>query len=201
MRATAPAFKRRRAYVGLRADAPPRANVTADAGEIPGRLALLDRELAAGGVDAELCVVGGAVMRLAFTADPESRRPEVMFGPMAVIERASSRVAERRGLSADWLNPSVREYLGPSGASSATFEGDHLRVFPAPPDYMFVMKVAALTFDPDVGTARGVESDIRYLLRFLEIRSANEGLELLDPYLTDRHRPADLPSRLTEMIA
>lgn len=201
MRTTSPAFKRRRAFIVVRGDERERkVRAAAGEGDASARFTLLDRELAAAGLDAEVCVVGGAVMRLAFVAAPPTRRPSAMFARPAALEDAESRIAARLDLPSNWVNSSVRAYLGLSGSTSAMLEGDHLRVFAAAPDYMLAMKVAALELAPDADQNPAIEADIRYLLRFLEARSADDAMVLLNRYLNERQRPLDLEDRLAAML-
>lgn len=161
------------------------------------RWALLGEALGEEGVAAELCVVGGAVMHLAFTAEPGTRRPSALFAPPDAVDRAAGRVARDAGLPSDWLNPAVRDYIGTSPDSAVAYEGENLRVFAAPPDYVLAMKCASLAFAPATST----EGDIRYLLRFLELRSALRAMEVVDRYLSPRHRPDDLEDRLGRLLS
>lgn len=213
MRVTAAAFKRRRVFAGAPATGPvggrehrtrkaePGDTTTETGPEVLAwtlrRWALLGDALGEEGVAAELCAVGGAVMHLAFAAEPGTRRPSALFASPDAVDRAAGRVAREAGLPSDWLNPAVREFVGTSPDSAVAYEGENLRVFAAPPDYVLAMTCASLEFAPATST----EGDIRYLLRFLELRSASRAMEVIDRYLNPRQRSDDLEARLGRLLS
>lgn len=161
------------------------------------RWALLGEALTEEGVAAELCVVGGAVMRLTFAAEPRTRRPRALFASPDAVDRAARRVAEDTGLPPDWLNTAVRDYVGTAPDSATAYESESLRVFAAPPDYVLAMKCCSLAFLPAATT----ESDIRYLLRLLDLHSPDQAMRVIDRYLGPRQRPADLETRLGHLLS
>lgn len=207
MRVTPPAYKRRRVFLAAASSLPARDRLSAggrafaprpDPSESDLHFELLDAALAEERIQAELCMVGGAVMRLVFRADPRTRRPRAMFASIEGVDRAARQVADRVGLPSEWLNSAVRAYVGTSGdPAGAVYDGANLRAFAAPPDYVLAMACACLRFAP----APFTENDIRYLLRFLEIRSAPDAIRSIDDYLNPRQRPADLEVRLERLLA
>lgn len=161
-----------------------------------GLLKRFDGALAEEGVEIELCVVGGAVIQLAFAAQPESRRPRSLFAPPGDAGRARRKAAERGKVPLDRLEDAARALAGGSEGEATSYDGRALRVFAAPPDYVLAMKCCGLAFVDD-GRA---EDDIRYLLRFLGLRSTSEVLTVIEPYLNPRQRPVDLASRLDAIL-
>jgi Nucleotidyltransferase of unknown function (DUF6036) len=80
--------------------------------QIIGLLAELGQELDAGGVKAQLFVVGGAAMALAYNMRRTTADVDGVFEPKAVIYEAARRVAGRHEkLPADWLNDGVKGLL------------------------------------------------------------------------------------------
>lgn len=156
-----------------------------------------DEALGVEAVELELCVVGGAVIPLAFDAQPPSRRPSALFPPRQAVNEARRRAAASGRVPLDRLDEAARALTrrtpeeGPS-----IFEGHRLRVFAASPDYVLAMRCAALSFAPEAG----VEDDVRYLLRYLGLRDAPEAVTVVSHYLNPRQRPADLEERLARLM-
>ena len=166
--------------------------------ELAQRLASLNDELSAAGVEAELCLVGGAVVTLAFDASPGTRRVTAMFAPTEAVTRAAARVAADRGLGPTWLSEAARGYVAPVPDDPSPFvELSHLRVFAAQPTYAFAMKCAALRVDSE---PRDFD-DLRYLLRFMNVHSAEDAQRLLRPYFNERQLPEDIEETLEGLLA
>ena len=82
--------------------------------QIIGLLAELGQELDARGVKAQLFVVGGAAMALAYNMRRTTADVDGVFEPKAVIYEAARRVADRHEkLPADWLNDGVKGAFSP----------------------------------------------------------------------------------------
>ena len=162
-------------------------------GDVTRRFDLLADALAAEGLEEEVCKVGGAVLRVVFRAAPGTRRPRALFGDLARAKAAEERVGERAGLPGDWLEPDVRGYLY---EDHVIYDRGTLRIYVPPPDYLLAMKCAALRFAPDSST----ESEIRYLLTFLGLRTPERAMDLIGSYLTPRQRPADLRERIEALL-
>lgn len=156
----------------------------------------LDAELADVGVEAELCLVGGAVVVLAFNAAPETRRIGALLESTDLVRGAAQRVAEARGLGADWLNSAVRSFLG-SAATGPFVETAHLRIFAARPEYVLAIRCASMVVDE----GSGPEEDVRYLLRFLDISSPPAAMARIELYLTRRQLPDDIEERLSAILS
>jgi Nucleotidyltransferase of unknown function (DUF6036) len=79
-----------------------------------GFRALLDdlsQELAARGARAELFLVGGAALAVAYDATRATRDLDAVFVPSDVVRQAAIAVAGREGLADDWLNDAVKGFL------------------------------------------------------------------------------------------
>jgi hypothetical protein len=76
----------------------------------------LSAELAARGARAELFLVGGAALAVAYDATRATRDLDAVFVPTDVVRQAARAVAEHRGLAEDWLNPYAATIIGVSRA-------------------------------------------------------------------------------------
>ncbi|MDO5066458.1 MAG: DUF6036 family nucleotidyltransferase [Propionibacteriaceae bacterium] len=71
----------------------------------------LSRCLAATGATAQLFVVGGAAMALAYDQSRLTRDVDALFVPSAEVRQAAEKVATMHGLEPDWLNDAVKGFL------------------------------------------------------------------------------------------
>jgi uncharacterized nucleotidyltransferase DUF6036 len=134
----------------------------------------LDGELAAIGVRGEVFVVGGAAMALAYDARRATVDVDAIFVPAAEVREAASRVAQRLGIEADWLNDGAKAFMpGPDPERIGVFEGDHLSVAAASPRYLLAMKLLAARVERD-------QDDIRFLYYLCGFSTAAEGLDLVE---------------------
>ncbi len=158
--------------------------------------ALLNDELAGEGAEGELYLVGGAVMCLVLDARPATRDGDAFFRPTALIREAAARVADKAGVSRGWLNDGVKAFLSPRGDFDSHLELSHLRVFVATPEYLLAMKCAAMRLGEEF---RDLD-DVRFLLRYLNLTSADEALEVVLRYFDDAQIPLKTRLALEEML-
>ena len=156
--------------------------------DIRGLFELLDEELANAESSGELYLVGGAVMCLALNARPATRDVDAFFKPTREVREAAARVAARAGVPDRWLNDAVKGFLGRGGEFDTYLELPHLRVFVAQPEYLLAMKCAAMRLGAEFHDL----DDVRFLLRYLDIASVEEALEIVTRYFAHpncRRRP------------
>ncbi len=97
----------------------------------------LSAELAARGARAELFLVGGAALAVAYDATRATRDLDAVFIPADVVRQAAAVVAEHRGLTEDWLNDAVKGFLpGPDPDAQRFYSSDSLIVDVASPRYL-----------------------------------------------------------------
>ena len=144
-------------------------------------LELLDAELAAQDVEAELYLVGGAVMCVAFDAREATRDVDALFKPTGLVREAAARVAAKAGVLDTWLNDAVKGYLSPQGEFDSFLELAHLKVFVPRPEYLLAMKCAAMRLGEEFHDL----DDVRYLLRHLNITTAEGALAIVTRYFDE----------------
>lgn len=149
--------------------------------DIDRLFSLLDADLAGHDVEAELYLVGGAVMCLVFESRASTKDVDAYFTPTTVVREAAARVATSTGLAPDWLNDAVKGYLDPRGDFDRYLELPHLRVFVAHPRYLFALKCAALRLGEEFHDV----DDVRYLLRYLDVRSVDEAMAIVTRYVDE----------------
>ena len=159
--------------------------------------ARLNDELADEGSEGELYLVGGAVMCLAFDARDATHDVDAVFKPAAVIRQAAARVARDAGVPEDWLNDAVKGFLGERAAFDPFLELSHLRVFVAQPEYLLALKCAAMRLGPETHDL----DVIRYLLRYLNIETAEAALEVVTCYFDADRLPAKTRLALEELLS
>jgi len=146
-------------------------------------LGSLSEELGRHDVTGEICLFGGAVMVLAFTARLSTKDVDALFQPTTLIRDLARRVAEEQQLPADWLNDGVKGYVS---ARHQTTAGNlpqfpHLRLTMPVPEYLLAMKCMAARLGGTAGEASDVP-DIVVLIRHLRLGSAREVLDLVGQY-------------------
>ena len=160
---------------------------------------LLDRlsaELASDAVDGEIYLVGGAVMCLVFEARAATRDVDALFRPARLVRQAAARVAAKEGVPATWLNDAVKAFLSPRGDFDPFLDLPHLRVFVARPEYLLAMKCAAMRLGAEFHDL----DDVRYLLRYLNVSTADAALEIVTRYFDEGTLAPKTRLALEEML-
>jgi hypothetical protein len=158
--------------------------------------ALLNEELAQSDTRAELFLVGGAVMCLAYAARPSTQDVDAFFHPTTQVRAAATRVAARAGLPPDWLNDGVKGFMSAQGDFAPFLQLDHLSVMVAQPEYLLAMKCLALR----IGAEFHDEDDVRYLLRHLDIRSFDRATAVIGRYYPLERFPRKTLYALAELL-
>ena len=164
--------------------------------DITKLLHLLNDELAQADVDGEVYLVGGAVMCLVFGARAATQDVDALFRPAALVREASARVAMRASVASNWLNDAVKAYLRPRGEYVPHLELPNLRVFTARPEYLLAMKCAAMRLGEEFHDV----DDVRYLLRYLNITTAEEALAVVTRYFDEAQLPLKTRLALEELL-
>jgi hypothetical protein len=146
------------------------------------------------GVVADVFVVGGAAMALAYDATRVTRDIDATFVPHGVVVEEARRVADDLGLPYWWLNEQASIYISGKDDPGKRRVFDHpgLRVSAASPAHVFAMKaLAARTRDID---------DLRVLADIIGVESANEALQICTDFYPDEQVPERSAAVLQELF-
>lgn len=129
--------------------------------DIENAFRLLGERLARRGVVADLYIIGGAAMAMAYDSRRATRDIDAIFEPQGIVVEEADRVARDLGLPPWWLNQQASVYAAADRDPGAPRVFDHpgLRVAAASAEHMLAMKVLA-------GRQRDVE-DIAVLVSCL----------------------------------
>jgi len=142
--------------------------------EILRALAALGADLADRGLVADLYVVGGAAIALAYDERRATRDIDAVFVPKNEVYAAAARVAAALDLPDGWLNDAVKGFLqGPDNFATKTFDMPGLRCEVASAETVLVLKCLAHRLGED-------EEDIVLLAAQLELSTADEVLDLVE---------------------
>lgn len=135
------------------------------------------------GVTADVYVLGGAAMALAYDARRSTQDIDAVFKPHGIVLEEARAVAAELGLPDWWLNEQASAYVAPGGDPSAPEVFDHpgLRVQAASPEHLLAMKVLA--------ARRRDLDDIRFLSRHLGLTSVDQALRLCAEVFPDEPVP------------
>ncbi|WP_211223308.1 DUF6036 family nucleotidyltransferase [Propionicicella superfundia] len=123
---------------------------------------------------AQLFVVGGAAMALAYDAARQTRDVDAVFEPTGTIRDLSAVLAQRHGLDDDWINDAAKGFLpGPDEDAQVVFESDTLLVRVASAEYLLAMKLYSGRPGRDL-------DDAITLYRHAGYTTVDEGIELLE---------------------
>ncbi|EEF58942.1 DUF6036 family nucleotidyltransferase [Pedosphaera parvula] len=150
----------------------------------------LSDELARLNTKGELCLFGGTVMVLAFSARVATKDVDAIFQPTQILREAAARVAEANQLPLDWLNDGVKDFVS---AQHKTIQGNlpqfpNLRLVMPTPEYLLAMKCMASRIDTlqkDGGDVR----DIIFLIRHLNLSSAAAVMNIISSYYPPNQIP------------
>jgi hypothetical protein len=150
--------------------------------EIERAFTALGERLVRRGVVADVFVVGGAAMAMAYDAARVTRDVDAVFKPHGIVLEEARKVAEDLGLPYWWLNEQATVYISGKEDASKRRVFDHLglRVMAASPAHIFAMKArAARTRDID---------DLRLLADIIGLSSAEEAFADMYGVLPGRTR-------------
>jgi Nucleotidyltransferase of unknown function (DUF6036) len=155
----------------------------------------LSAELAARGARADLFLVGGAAIAIAYDSARATRDLDAVFLPTEVVRDAALAVAERRGLAKDWLNDAVKGFLpGPDPDAQRYYASDALTVDVASARYLLAMKLFSSRVENDA-------DDIMFLYRQVGFTTVEEGLALVESAYRGRPIAVKVKLLLAEIVA
>ncbi|MBL8926481.1 MAG: hypothetical protein JNM77_09590 [Pseudonocardia sp.] len=158
-----------------------------DAGRVQALFQELSDRLATAGVQAQLFVVGGAAMALAYDTSRLTRDVDALFVPAPEVRRIAEQMSGAHGLEPDWLNDAAKGFLpGADEHPRTVFESESLLVQVPSPEYLLAMKLHASRDDRDL-------DDAAILFNRLGYTTAQDCMDLLTAtyptgQLLPRHR-------------
>jgi hypothetical protein len=147
--------------------------------QIESYLMALNDELCSMGVKGEICLYGGAVMCVVYDARPATKDVDAVFKPTGQIREAARRVAATYDLKEDWLNDAVKGFVV-HHPQRVLAEFPCLKVFVPEPDYLLAMKALSARVEATD------KDDVRFLIRTLNITTAEEVFAVLAKYYPDK---------------
>lgn len=156
----------------------------------------LDAELRRAAVVGEVFVVGGAVLCLALRSRPATRDVDAHFEPASAVRQAAARVAAGHDVPEGWLNDAAKGFLSPRGEYRPFAAFPNLRVLTAQPEYLLAMKCLAFR----LGGEFQDESDVRFLLRYLNINRYEAALEVITRFYPRERFPQKAFYALEEIL-
>jgi predicted nucleotidyltransferase len=147
--------------------------------ELERAFTALGERLASRDVTADVFVVGGAAMALAYDAKRVTRDVDARFVPHGIVLEEAHRVAEDLGLPPWWLNEQASVYISGKDDPGKRRVFDHpgLRVMAASPEHVFAMKALA-------ARVRDID-DLRLLAGMAGVRSSADALRICADFFPD----------------
>jgi predicted nucleotidyltransferase len=162
--------------------------------ELERAFTALGERLARRGVVADVFIVGGAAMALAYDATRVTRDVDARFVPHGIVLEEARQVAHVLGLPPWWLNEQATAYISGKDDPGKRRVFDHpgLRVMAASPEHVFAMKaLAARTRDID---------DLRLLAGMIGIQTAEAALQVCAAFYPDEPIPPRTQAVLRELF-
>ncbi|MBI2924739.1 MAG: hypothetical protein HYY24_03435 [Verrucomicrobia bacterium] len=152
------------------------------------RLADLLRER---GLLGEICLLGGAVMVLAFKARVATRDVDAIFHPAQVIRELAAVVESEMDLPEHWLNDGAKGFVSARHQAQAGDlpQFENLRLTAPTAEYMLAMKCIAARV-AEGSDEPGDLPDIEFLVRRLGLKSPDEVLAVVAQFYPDSRVPA-----------
>ena len=147
------------------------------------------------GVKADLYVIGGAAMVLAFKARPSTRDVDAVFKRKNEVYKAAAQVAREQDLPDAWLNDGAKKFLGePDRRPLPILDLPGVRLMAGSPEHLLAMKVLADRSARD-------RNDLRFLIRLLGVKSMKEVERLFTEVYPSDEIAEDTRKRLADLLA
>lgn len=133
----------------------------------------LSDRLTEAGISAQLFVVGGAAMALAYDRGRLTRDVDALFVPAPEVRRIADEMSGAHGLEPDWLNDAAKGFLpGADEHPRTVYESESLLVQVPSPEFLLAMKLHASRDIRDL-------DDAALLFNHLGYTSAQDCIDLL----------------------
>ncbi|MFZ1382109.1 MAG: DUF6036 family nucleotidyltransferase [Scrofimicrobium sp.] len=136
---------------------------TLDAARVLELFEELSDRLSEVGLSAQLFVVGGVAMALAYDNGRVTRDVDALFVPAPEVRQIAEEMSVAHGLEPDWLNDAAKGFLpGDDENPRTVFESESLLVQVPSPEYLLAMKLHASRDDRDVDDAAILFNELGY---------------------------------------
>jgi len=136
-------------------------------------LRILGDKLAKNGMSGEIILTGGAAMCLVHSARTATQDIDALYEPKSEINRLAFEIAAENGLPTDWLNDSVKGFVGANAETEDFLCFGNLKISTVTPEYLLAMKLrSSRTEGHDI-------EDICFLFRKLGIRTPDEAATVI----------------------
>jgi hypothetical protein len=150
--------------------------------QILAAFSVLDEKLGQRDAQAEIAIIGGAVMVLAYRARLTTKDVDAIFSPTAIVREVAAEVGAELGLPEGWLNDGAKGWLSPHAefveADLPRFKS--LRITYPTPEYLLAMKVLAARTKSEGD--HGDRPDIATLCRHLHLRDVRTVMDIVVRY-------------------
>jgi len=136
----------------------------------------LGEELSARGLHGEILLTGGAAMCLVHEARDMTKDIDALYEPKDVINSIVNEIAQRNNLPNDWLNDSVKGFVGANADVEEFIVLKGLHVQTVTSEYLLAMKLMSARYgEKDY-------DDIRFLLKKIGVTTVNAAFEIVQKY-------------------
>ena len=131
-------------------------------------LEILGKELERANLRGEVIITGGAAMCLVHSARDSTKDIDALYEPKSEITALAEKIADEHGLPQNWLNDSVKGFMGGNAETVDFMRAGNLKISSVTPEYLLAMKLMSSRVEgQDYG-------DIKFLMRELNIRTYEE---------------------------
>jgi len=140
----------------------------------------LSELLAKQDTQAEIYIVGGAAMVLAYGARTFTKDIDAIYSNKEIVYKISKEIAEEMNLSEYWINDAAKSFipLKKDDNSIVIIDEQNLKVMAASEEYMLAMKLLASRVED--------KPDIKFLLNKLNVKSAVDALYIVRDLYPDK---------------
>jgi hypothetical protein len=133
----------------------------------------LSDELGALDMRGEILLTGGAAMCLVHEARDMTKDIDALYEPKETINRLAAKIAERENLPPDWLNDSVKGFVGANAPIEDFISFENLKIQAVSAEYLFAMKLMSARY------GEKDNDDILFLMRKLGVSTSERATEIL----------------------
>lgn len=153
----------------------------------------LSAKLEKSGLHADIYIVGGAAMAMAFDARRATRDVDALFVPHGKVLEAAQEVAREMRLPRSWLNDQASVYM-PADRSGAqlVFSSKSLTVQAANPEQLLAMKI--------LSSRERDREDITFLIAHLDLHTPDSALAVATKVFPQETVPVRAVKMLQEIL-